>query len=239
MPGTLSQLVDELLIRAVTPGASADMTSYVNATIRESSGRNRFFKDMIEDEFTSITTETYTWENIPVGFRRMHYVKYNRMEGGIPFIPPGKQQERKTEYWYEAGNYKVFSGIGGSVGSTGSIQLAYFKYPKRLVYYAANPAGTRPVFWDKENEKWQYWNGSTYVDTLGTTALDEAAREKVTNWLINDWYDMISNGGLAKFYLVKKDERGPGLFSLYKNMQNDMEASEVHETGHHSTSGRN
>ena len=237
MPGTLSQLVDELLVRAVAPAATADMTSYVNATVRESSGRNHFYKDMIEDELTSILTEDHTW-NYPIGFRRMKAVKYNRLEGQIPLIPPGKTQEGKTEYWYEAGNYKVFSGVGGSSTEAKTIQIAYFLYPKRLIYYAEAPTGTRPAYWDTINEKWQYWTGSAYADTLGSTELDEAARAKVTNWVIDDWYDMVGYGALAKYYLVRKDERSQGIFSLYKTLQNELVATEFHETWQNESSGR-
>ena len=76
--------------------------------------------------------------------------------------------------------------------------------------------------------KWQYLDANgDYIDTLGTTLLDEAARALVTNWLIFDWFDLVLEGTLAKIFKINADQRAVSTFALFKSFEKDLLKGEV------------
>ena len=218
-----SELVDRIVIRSGRPDRIADIRSYVHASIRECQMLAYFARDMTEDTITA-TAGPHIWER-PANLRLMRTARY---PGDIypNFAGPGKRQLDEDYYYYGGSNYFAFSGI-----ATGEeINVAYYSYAKRLAYYEDAVVPVRPAVYDEELETWTYLQAGSYVSTLGTDALDEAARNLVTNWLLLDWMDLIEEGGLAKIFKSVGDERSRTAFALFKSYQKDLKAGELIET---------
>lgn len=218
---TLSQIHDNVVARSGRAERASDITGYINATLRETQSQNFFYQDMIEDEITA-TIDNHLWTR-PIRFRKLRAVKYNNLFPTIKRKQPGDVQDGETEYFYAAGNYIVFNGT--LINDT--IQTAYYLYLKRLIFYSLT---LRPAFYDIENDKWQYLSGVVYVDDLGTSALNEAAQALVTNWLIFNYSSLVEEGTLAKLLKSVDDKRSLISFSLYKEQQKLLIASEAWET---------
>jgi hypothetical protein len=69
------------------------------------------------------------------------------------------------------------------------------------------------------------------TDYNSTTTLQATAKTLNTNWLIEDWYDVIFEGTMAKIYKLFKDtERAATHFSLYEQQRVNLFSTEVHES---------
>lgn len=215
-----SETVDLVQVRSGRPGLRtlADCQAYVRAAIRECQMKALFESDLIEDVITT-TTADYVWTT-PRNFRVMRTVKYD--DGAYPpYLAPGKRQLDETSYFYKASNYFVFVGTA----SADSVAVAYYNYARYFKYYAV---GARPAVYDEETDTWTYLDGGSYIATLGTDELDEAARELVSNWLMERWGALVEEGGLAKIYKNVGDDRAGSSFALYKSMQGDLLRGEAH-----------
>lgn len=211
---TFSQMVDAVIDRTGRGDRAQDVAAYINQTVREVQTLAFFAHDLVED-IAYVTTSPVTWDP-PAYFRTMRAVNYNG-EIWPKFAQPGQIQDRYAAYYYRAGTYFVFNGAG--LGT--SIQMAYYSYAPRLLYYAE---GARPATYDAENGVWNYLTAITLGD-------QEAARAKVSNWLIINHYDCIVEGALAKIYKSVGDQvRSATAFSLYKTMQAQLMASERTES---------
>jgi len=217
--GTFSALLDDA-VRLAGRGIAArpQMASYARASMREPQVDNLFDKDLIEDSLT-FSADPFTWER-PAEFRLFRTVKYTE-ETYPKFIPPGRRQRDEINFYYQASTYFVFKGL--AVGDT--FGIAYYSYFPKLVYFA--PAN-RPARYFADLAEWQYLDGNgDFVATLGSDALDEAARALVTNWMIFDWNDLVLEGILAKQFKVQGDQRAPSHFALFKSMIKDLLQAEV------------
>lgn len=218
-----SELVDEAALRAGRPDRKADIKSWANSTIRECVVLAYFARDMVEDTITA-DAAPYIWTK-PNNFRLLRTAKYP--SGIYPkFAAPGKRQDSFDYFYYGGPTYFVFAGVD----SGSEISVAYYAYPIRLKYYDGTTGNERPAIYDRETETWTYWNGTIYVSTLGSTALDEAAQTLVTNWILQDWYDLGLEGTMAKLFKSIDDKRAGSTFGLYKSFQKDLKAGEVYET---------
>lgn len=254
-----SEAVDAVIKRSGRKDRIADISSYVNQAIREVQSDGYFFKDLIEDQLTPLSTP-YIWTR-PSGFRKMRSLKYSQTgyEDVFPdFKAPGKQQaDRALEanFYYSAGTYFVFSGIQLSQ----LINVAYYSYLPRLAYFSGGPgnpfsdpvipsalvgtaspisgkplvaAQMRPAAFFIETGQWVYFQASSnsYVADLGSAALNTAAQVLVSNWIFTDYFEMLQEGGLAKIFKNVGDPRAVSCFSLYKSLQGDFEGTELRET---------
>jgi hypothetical protein len=222
---TFSKLIDDAIARSRRPGLILDIIGYANSTIRECEVLAFFKRDLVEDQLTA-DASPFIWEH-PLRFRMLRTAFYLTKNIYPGFVQPGlKQEQYETPYfYYGASTYIVFAGV--DVGDL--IDVAYYEYLRRLRYYE-DTTGNRPAYFDDSTETWYYWDGSAYVTTLGTTALDLAAQALVTNWLVFNWYDTILEGTLAKLFKDQQDPRSPTSFALYKSYQKSLSGGEPYES---------
>lgn len=218
---TFSALIDEVKLRSQRRDRLADMVSYARATIRECQVLAHFEQDLVEG---SITTDAvpYMWPR-PLRLRGMLAVKpngqYDRHGNPIWFAnkPPGEYKLGDNYFFYLSGSTFIFS--GDLLGTGQQIDMAYFSYSRKFVYYA--DVADRPATFDPETEEWSY--APAYDVDEDSRA---AGRELVSNWLLEKWYDTILEGTLAKIFKAVGDVRSKMAFSLYKSQQKDIQHGE-------------
>lgn len=220
---TFSQVVDNVLKRGGRPARGLDAQAYVRASIRECQALAVFARDLIEDQFNTDGNDPYIWTR-PATLRIVKTFLYVAKDIYPDYLPPGKIQRDQIYFYYGGPTYYALAGVGDTATE---INVAYYAYARRFVYYAE---ADRPAFYDITNEKWQYLDGGSFVDNLATTALEEAARDKVTNWLLFDWTELIEEGGIAKLYKNLGDPRATSAFALFKSFQKDLLKGERTET---------
>lgn len=221
-----SEIVDNVVLRSGRKDRLADIIAYVNQVVRETQGKQLYFKDSTEDTFAATATPTI-W-TYPKMLRKLRTVKYTATgynDVYPEFRMPGKNQGNSLtgEFYYASSTYYVFGGTDDSQ----TIALFYYSWLPRLKYYAV---GARPAVYDEATETWTYLVGGNYVSTTGSLADDEAAQALVTNWILLTYADMATEGGLAKIFKATGDARAGLCFSLYSGLRTDLEAVEVFES---------
>lgn len=229
---TFSEVVDTIVTRSGRPARRKDIESHVRATIRECQVEAVFARDLYEDTIVTDGTTPFIWER-PVNLRIMKTVNFLNINTGEiiypEYFPPGKIQKDIPFYYYGGPTYFAFSGLGDAGVN---LNVAYYTYAPRFIYYAEN---SRPAFFDFDPDSetfntWQYLSAGSYVSTLGSAALDEAARELVTNWLLFDWQHVIEEGGCAKIFKTVGDPRDRPAYALFKSFVGDLSRGERTET---------
>lgn len=223
---TFSSLIDEAIqISGRGLAARPRIIRYARSSMREAQAQALFHRDRIEDQLTS-TAGPFIWTN-PLTLRILETVKYP--DNVYPdFIPPGRLQKQPAElgdnFYYAASNYYVFSGVAVN----DLIDISYFSWFNPLVYFEKI---VRPARYDLETLTWEYLdNDGKYVVTLGSTELDEAAQDRVTNWMLFNWNELVLEGALAKQFKVIKDERAVSSFALFEKFKKDLIKGEPFET---------
>lgn len=221
---TMSACVDAVLARAQRPGRSNDVVAYVRQTLRECQivEGAAFSRDMTEDSITA-TASPHIWER-PNLLRFLRTVKYNiatanNNEIYPDFLRPGKILQGKTYYYYGGPTYYAMAGVSSGI----TIDLAYYSYFAKLPYYAT--VADRPATFSLETDSWSYHADYDVDDATRLTA-----RNRVTNWMLTDWFDLIVEGGLAKILKSVGDERAASTFGLYKSLQKDLLRGEPFES---------
>lgn len=211
-----SETVDNVLSRSGRTDMLAEAQVAVRSALKKAHSQEYFAKDLRELQ-VSVTTEDYIW-NYPRFYRTMHTVRY-----GPAIYPrnlqPGKIQDGETQYFYQVSNAVVFVGIGAGT----ELYIAYNVTNPKFQYYTEN---ARPAKYDEVAETWSYLDNGSYVDSLATPELEEAAREKVTNWLLDEYQDMIEEGALATIFKLRGDDRSRTHFSNFNSWLKDLEALE-------------
>ncbi len=212
---TFSAVVDDVVARSGRNDRRADILSYVRSTLRECHGLAFFRRDFVED---TITTDAvpFVWTH-PDGFRLLRtarYPVYNLRGEQLypPEIKPGKKQREHTHYYYGGPAYYVFAGLALGV----DIDVGYYVVAPKLAYYILTE---RPATYSLEDAAWSYLTASSDAEKL-------IAREKVTNWLLTEYFDTIIEGTLAKLFKVIDDPRSRSTFALYKSYQQTLLALE-------------
>lgn len=225
---SFSQLVDKMILEVRRPDLASEIRSYVVQTIREvhfEPERNDailYRNNMKELSLVASVDHGFTW-TIPNStiFQSMQAVRYDSIcdIDGEPVYAlervPGRALRDTKYFYYRATDYFAFS----HYGATGSgISLAYYEYPRSLKYYA--PAD-RPATYDSEE-------GWSYKDDITDPDLQAAAREKVTNWLLDRWDMVLEEGIRAKAYKrVADDSRSRTAYSLYAQLRKGLVTSET------------
>lgn len=229
---TFSQMVDDIVAEVRRPDLASEVARYVNQTIREchfSTDRQAaiFYRDNFNEVLlTANVAEGFTWTlPSPTTFQKMAGVKYpNKFDvrGGEVWATqttPGRHLNDLTDFFYQVGSEFVFSGYGGL---NANIALGYFAFPSSLKYKAL---ASRPASYDVEL-------GWTYHASIITDADKEAARIVSTNWLLQRWSDVVSEGVRAKvFKRVSDTERARNCYSLYGQLRQGLMTSEVADVG--------
>lgn len=235
---SFSGLIDAAIMATGKPGSLIYAVQAANLTIRECQAMGLFARDLIEDTLipTDPTSTTYVWTR-PVNFRKLRTAKYTVSRVYPDFILPGKKQAHQCEYFYAADNYFVFSGVPAN----DTIDIATYYWSTRLAYYGqlgidtsifpGGPYQTRPAFYDELLGIWQYLNsdGSEYVDTTGDPDTDAALQKVVSNWLTQDWYDLVLSGTKEKVWRSTGDARGPVEFSSYQTSKKLLQTTSGYE----------
>ena len=216
---TFSALIDESILRSQRQDRRSDLVSYARSTIRECQVLAFFEQDMIEDTL-NVDAVPFLWER-PIRLRTMLAARpdiVGRRGKRIWFKnrPPGQVVKDEEYYLYLSGASYVFTGDALGVGA--EIDVAYFNYSRKFVYYAI---ADRPATFDAESETWSYHADYDIDATTRATA-----RELVSNWLVFRWYDLVLEGMLAKVFKSVGDPRSKTAFALYKQFQKDLLASE-------------
>lgn len=216
---TFSACIDDASARSGRPDRKTDLISFARAAIRELQVQQFFDRDHVEAQVTAFV-EPYIWTK-PIGFRQFNYVEYGAIVDprGQPvspkFLMPSRlQKEHKSDYYYyAAGNYFVFAGTGADLMPGGSlINLSYYSYATAIPYFEV---ASRPARFILEDNDWTYLTATTDDEK-------EAARAQVTNWLLENWYDAVLEGALAKLYKTYADERSVSTFALFSQMKKDI-----------------
>jgi hypothetical protein len=234
---TFSQLVDEVVTETRRPDLRAEIAVYLNQTIREvhfepSRGNVVFYRENrreLEIVATSADSEIWDLPN-PATFQGMEAVRYASMNhlnrlAWAKEINPGSIMATEPFYWYRAGSQVAFGGYIGYGGIGGIIQLSYFEYPRSLKYKAA---AEREAEYDSETGFTYYTVDS--VDYDSTPELQAQAQERVTNWLLMRWADVLREGLRAKiFKRLSDDVRQRTSYSLFQQLRQGLYTSEIAE----------
>lgn len=228
---TFSQLVDSLVSETKRPDLVSEIGRYLNQTIRElhfSSDKNAaiFYDSNFQEVLVTATAESgQQWElPNPTCFQKIAGVKYPNVyarDGDVwaDETTPGRHLSRLDYYFYRVGGSFVFSGYGG-VGAT--IAIGYYEFPVSLKYKAE---AARPATFDIES-------GWTYADGIDTDELKAAARYLTSNWLLERWEDVVSEGLRAKIYKRLSDtERARTCYSMYGSLRQGLVTSETAKVG--------
>lgn len=237
-----SEVVDAVIARSGRPDRALDIIAYVNASIRDSAVRVLFNRDLVEDSIV-VTDSPCIWQRP----QRLRQVRTARIRGRdyLPEVKPGRKQTDYDQYYYAAANYFAFNGV--AVGDI--IDIAYYVYPAEFSYYAE---GNRPAVFDKMRRMWTYLIDGEYADHIyhevpnpdydpldphsppTITEVDELAeeafRDVVTHWLLDDWAVLVIEGALTKIFTAVGDERNKSVFSIFKAFELDLLRGEAHET---------
>lgn len=222
---SFSSLIDEAILVTGKPGSLISAVAAANLTVRECQSFGLFARDLIEEDITT-DAEPYVWTR-PAYFRSIRAVKYPCIGEHVSLALPGRIQKNLCHFFYAADDYYVFKGIGtGQV-----IKLANYYWRKPLVYYGrlgtstvqypGGPYASRPAYFDISTDLWMYLNaaGDAYVTTLSDPTEEALRRANATNWLVDDWRDLILSGTKAKLWNSGSDPRGVVEFSAYKQNQ--------------------
>lgn len=212
---TFSAAVDDVVSRSGRPDRKADIVAFVRVTIRELQVLRFFRNDMIEDTLTA-DADNYVWD-YPQEFRTLRTVQYPFYDGQgkalyPPEVLPGKKQKDLNYFYYGGPGYYVFAGTG----LADEINVAYYAFSKKLAYY---DLADRPATFSLEDNAWSYL-------TNGTPAEQLIDREKVSNWLLFNYYDTVVEGAMAKILKTVGDQRAVSSFALYKSYQVSLIAAE-------------
>ncbi len=230
---TFSALIDEAIARSQRKDRIADIVSYARSSLRECQVLAYFEQDMVELS-VAVDVLPFVWPR-PLRLRTILAAKPQSITTArgeqkyFTNLPPGESTRTADYFLYLSGNDYIFSGLHLEVNQV--IDIAYMAYSRKFIYYAV---ADRPATFDPETETWSY-----HVDYVGTTELQEEARNLVTNWIVEHWYDMLLEGTLAKLYKTVGDERNRTAFSLYKSMQKDLLRGErvIYLHGNHDGNG--
>lgn len=216
-----SELVDSLQaeVNRRGPDDRDKILNYVNATIRELQVLSFFDNDLVETTLTA-TASPHIWTH-GNRFRAILTVRYPNDIYPI-FRPPGRHQLNEIYYYYKASTYIAFAGIANGA----EIDVAYYEYARRFNYYAE---GERPAVYNTETETWTYLDNGNYVASLGDEDLEEAAREKVSNWLLRNWYDAVMSGAANRIYLrlVNDQFKARSHYAAYQEFKNMVMQGEL------------
>jgi len=225
---TFSQMVDAMVSEVKRPDLTSEIARYVNQTIREchfDPERNaaQFYKmNARESQLTATTESGFTWRlPHPTRFQKLSAVQfptqydYNGESVWAAETTPGPHLRGLEHYFYQVGGSFVFSGYGG-VG--GLINLFYFVYPASLPYF---PKNCRPMEFDE-------YGGRVYGEDWDCDSSRDDADCLSTNWLLELWGDVVSEGVRAKIYKrVSDTERARTCYSLYAQLRKGLVTSEV------------
>ena len=213
--GTFSACVDRVIQRTGRLDLLDDAIDFVQQTIRETQVEALFPLDTVELRVENISADPYIMA-MPNDFRQMKSVRYTDRYSARgeavwpPHIDPGRYIETADFYWYNAGNQLVFTGMNTM------IDLFYYRYLPTLPYFADD--ADKPAIYDDVTQMW------TYDSNAGT---NDEKEDKVTNWILFQFFNVIVNGGRSKIFNRVGDERRTEAYASYKQGQATMKKAQL------------
>lgn len=236
---SFSSLVDQVIIETGQTAALRAVVQAANLTIRECQAVGLFAPDLLEEQVVTIA-QPHIYFVLP-NLRRLRTAYYVTAAVYPKLILPGRKMKldsmQEDYYFYRAQNYYAF--MGAAVGET--INIANYYWAQRLVYYArvgapsnsypGAPYSLRPAYWDDVQQAWLYLQANNVDYALTTTDLDGgiARQNAAMNWILFEWFDMISDGTKAKIFNLKGDARATASYAQYKANQETLRRSKSFE----------
>lgn len=223
---SFSGLIDRCVLETGKSGALLTAIQYANLTIRECQALGLFASDLLEDRVLA-TDAPFSWTR-PTNFRSLRLVQYGTSGDYPKFRMPGRgKNDDDTSLFYAAGNYFVFNGVVENEYINYAVYLwaqplRYFSYVGLdTTAFPGGPYTTRRAYYDIDTATWYYLDtdDTTYVTTLGDTDEELLRRNNASNWLVQDWYDLILEGVKTKLFKQFNDERQSASYALYKQGQ--------------------
>lgn len=244
---SFSGLVDAVVLATGKPASLINIVQYVNAVLQECQALGLFPQDLVEDELTvpsDLTPGTvYTWDRPPL-FRSLRTVKYrfaypSGIEGHVypDLAPPGKVQHNKPWLYYSAQNYFVFKGVGpNDLIDTATYYwfpvLGYYSVPGvNTSSFPGGPYDPRPAYYDTAAMQWMYLqaDGITYENSLPDPTQEPIAQNLTSNWMIQQWYNLIMSGAKNRTFLSAGDPRAGAEYSIYTRLQKLLQNTSGYE----------
>jgi hypothetical protein len=236
---TFSQLVDKVVLETSRPDMLSQIADYLNQTIREihaepERGKVYFYESNYREAQVTAASETgLTWTipNVAI-FQKELCVRFDNQwsRDGEPVyaekMTPGPNMHRKDYFYYRGADSLIFGGRIGYGGLNAKVSIAYYEYPKGLKYYAL---ADRPATYD-------YEAGWTYGAGIVTPEQQLAAQERVSNWVLLRWEQVLLEGLRAKVYKRTGDEtRQRTCYSMFMQLRNLLVSSEAGDAGGYTT----
>ena len=225
---SFSHLVDDVMSRShrpALPGNISDVSSYANSTIIQVANTGLYKRDLMELMITVTSTQGhYIWQR-PRNFRQMQAVRYNVI-GPEGFIYPLRREPGRDVdsdgiyYYYYSGDSIVFNGVTQDQ----IIALAFYTRPRRLPYFAD---GKRPAYYDLMLDAWVEDENVMVPDPPAGVTEEEFRRGMSANWPILDWYELIAEGTVTKYFNKLGDERAKSTYAVFRELIKDVPRTEI------------
>lgn len=226
---TFSQLVDEMVAEHKRPDLKAEVTAFLNQTIREmhsdpaSNGPVYFDQNRVEFSLTATPLDdngNFQWA-IP-DTNRLQIIESVYFSGPGKYAqlvsPSNARLESDSDVgrlwsYYRSGEYLVFSGFGGD---SMPILVSAHYYPRSLRFIL------------KPADRWAIYNDDdSWTFRQGTGKTEEELLDLSTNWIIRKWPETLKEGIRAKVFKRLGDEiRQRTSYSSYQSTRSDMQVQE-------------
>lgn len=201
-----SDLIDEIAHITLREGEEEFITSVTNGAFRELQSKSLFSQDLVELRIDTkgASVQPFMWREVPKNLRAIQYVRYSNGVSPVPVKLGRKVDELAGNFYYLAGNYIAFSGV--PLG--GQIDLAYYRILPRLQYFSDREQQPAKL---NDSGEWLYkkYNQNLlqyeWVPTLGDWESDMLARDKVTNWILDDYYEAAKAIAVREIFNVYND----------------------------------
>jgi hypothetical protein len=161
----------------------------------------------------------YVWEH-PREFRKLEAVRYDEREYAT-FKMPSRQMHEFCHFYYRSQQKHIF------VGWKNIIDLYFYCFPPYFQYYKPNE---RPAVFNRATGAFDYRNPlglPGYVGMIGTHALEREARDKVYDWMLDRWNELVVSKSLELLYVHLQDPRSEEVRAEAKSLQETMIAAEA------------
>jgi hypothetical protein len=210
---------------------------FANSTIRDLQVSGYWYKDRKEVKVPITAHNPFIWD-LPRDLRVVESVRYNN--GIYPrFIKPGSLQgDSSGDYYYFGPTYGAF--FNSDFAS--EMDISYFSYAPRLKYYEDEMP--KPARYNEDTNAWEYYNAETreyfphITKVMPDTGLiyidieaEEQARAKVSNWLLEDWYDAVVAGIVRQiFNIVDVQDQSKKWYAIYQEYRRNLDLGSRNES---------
>lgn len=240
---TFSQLVDKVVLETSRPDMRDQICDYLNQTIREvhftpDTGKAVFYESNYREVQVTATSEDGLSWSIPdvAVFQQELCVRFDNkfdQDGSTVYAQkaiPGPKMQSLDYFYYRGASSFMFGGRVGYGGNGAKVSIAYFEFPRGLVYYPNPTRAYREVVWNPITYAWDF------VDDELTPDQQEVILAKYTNWILQRWEQVLLEGLRAKVYKRTGDTaRQQTSYSLFKQGVMNLLSSESGEYGVYTT----